>query len=109
MNTELLKPRIKLIAPIPFFENKVGEILESTSQGIFIDPEYEENSSFCIIWENVDNYPHLFKKLDWWEEIKEGDMPEYVKYIGNKNDGFYNHVLPHSIYKVLEYENHIIY
>jgi hypothetical protein len=26
-----------------------------------------------------DKYPHLFRKLEWWEERKENDMPDYLK------------------------------
>lgn len=25
-----------------------------------------------------DKHPNLFKKLEWWEERKESDMPEYL-------------------------------
>lgn len=31
-----------------------------------------------------DKYPHLFKRLSWWEEREESEMPEYVK---NAADG----------------------
>lgn len=28
----------------------------------------------------LDAFPHLFRKLNWWEERKVEDMPEYVKW-----------------------------
>lgn len=29
---------------------------------------------------NMDDYPHIFKRLEWWEETAIKDMPEYIKY-----------------------------
>ncbi len=59
---ELLIERYKCIADYP--ENKfckVGEILMGN------------DSNLC-------NYPHLFKKLEWWEERTPRDMPTYIKW-----------------------------
>lgn len=77
---ELLKPRRKVIAPWPGMERdgiKVGDII--------IDPDrpneccryLDGSAAFTFDW---DKYPHLFKRLEWWEERKPEDMPEYVKY-----------------------------
>lgn len=68
MNTEeLLRPRWKLIADYPDNPDKIGAIY---------NPEYylERNIAF------FDKYPHLFKKLQWWEDRKPEEMPEYVKH-----------------------------
>jgi len=61
---ELLKPRYKVIADYPYNPVEVGELECSDT---------EEQGKF------LDQFPHLFKKLEWWEERKECDMPEYVK------------------------------
>lgn len=60
---ELLKPRYKCIADWPFMPRhiKVGELVAEV---------------FII---KAAKYPHLFKKLEWWEERKPEDMPEYLK------------------------------
>ena len=78
---ELLKPRYKIIAAIPFKEEedfwRVGEILDR-NWGWHGDDE----DGFKY---HISDYPHLFKKLEWWEERKVEEMPEYVKLIiGNK-------------------------
>lgn len=69
-NEDLLKPRYKVIADYPGNLQPIGHIYEI----IFNDEEALKN--WC---DNKDYYPHLFKKLEWWEEREEKDMPEYVK------------------------------
>lgn len=70
---ELLKPRYKVIADYPDMEDwKVGEILLENWNW------HEEGG----IKKSVSDYPHLFHKLEWWEERSDEDMPEYVKKVG---------------------------
>lgn len=75
----LLKPRVKLIAPVPFIEDEVSTILVSNQQGIFLHPTHDEGSAYCIIWEDLEQYPHLFKRLEWYEERQESEMPQYIR------------------------------
>ena len=74
---ELLMPRYKVIADYPGMDDsyEIGEVLKPAYTGI------------------VDAYPHLFRKLNWWEERKVEDMPEYVKPI----------VAPYYIFKVTRF------
>jgi hypothetical protein len=73
---ELLKPRWKIIAAIPFKEEedfwKVGEILDR-------DWGWHGNDEDGFKY-HISDYPHLFKKLEWWEERKVEEMPEYLKW-----------------------------
>src|SRR6478752_5959492 len=70
----LLNPRYKVIADYPGCPFKVGQILEKVKvasgkefvRGMFHQPE---------------DFPANFKKLEWWEERKPEEMPEYVKSI----------------------------
>lgn len=67
---DLLKPRVKIIAPWPGMEEddyKVGQIVTG-------DSELNLNT------EMIEKHPHLFKLLEWWEERKPEEMPEYVKF-----------------------------
>jgi hypothetical protein len=72
---ELLKPRWKIISPIPFKEEddfwQVGEILDR-------DWGWNGNDEEGFKY-RISHYPHLFKPLQWWEERQIDDMPEYVK------------------------------
>lgn len=70
MNTEqkiqeLLKPRYKVIGDFPHSSMPVGMVFcKEYSDGDF--------------W---DKYPHLFRKLEWWEERTVEEMPEYIKIV----------------------------
>lgn len=64
---ELLKPRYKVIADYPGSDFEVGGIIE-------------------MIAFNVDvfkDFPHLFKRLEWWQErtIEEMESVKYAKVI----------------------------
>lgn len=68
---ELLKQRYEVIMPYPEMDWKVGEVLDRNwSWG----EDDESGFNDCI-----DNYPHLFRKLHWWEKRSAEEMPEYVK------------------------------
>jgi hypothetical protein len=75
---ELLEPRFKVIADYPHSPFTVGAIMDKWNS---ISPDMQ----------HYGKYPHLFKKLEWWEERQPGEMPEYVK--GKK-----------SVYKVKTYD-----
>lgn len=68
---QLLQPRYKVIADYPNSPFTVGEIVDLTNE--------------CFIGNSLgyDSYPLIFKRLEWWEERKPEDMPEYVKRISD--------------------------
>jgi hypothetical protein len=82
---ELLRPRYKVIADYPgsiFTTSDIVEFIKDTN-----DPR---RSVFWLVNKKVstgqsheffEHYPHLFRKLQWWEERKDGDI-EYVKRSG---------------------------
>lgn len=80
---DLLAPRYKVIADWPSLDEIViGDIIEGDifeSESLFNTP--------------MNDYPHLFKKLEWWQERKPEEMPEYIKftddYIGFKRGQVY--------------------
>src|SRR5438477_4551077 len=70
---ELMRPRYKVIADYP---------LSSLSLGSTIVPR--DPMSACVVqggawFIDLNKYPHLFKKIEWWEERKPEEMPEYVR------------------------------
>jgi len=71
---ELLKTRYKVIAKYPFMSYKVGDVINEEKLGYF-----QFNRDVWFSKEDMDTYPHLFRKLEWWEERAIEDMPEYVK------------------------------
>lgn len=65
---ELLKPRFEVIADYPNYIFDVGEIIET-------ERAYRP-VSFA---KNLEEFPHLFRKLNWWKHRKEEDMPKRIK------------------------------
>jgi len=84
---ELLAPRYKVIADYPGNLWDVGTLLPSEYHAI------KELSPNMIAF--YDKYPHLFRKLEWWEERKPEDMPEYLKTI--HHDGRIYKAIEHNI------------
>jgi hypothetical protein len=90
---ELLKPRVKIIAPWPICSKhtkpedvpKVGQIFYLEADGSI--------SNDSIVVKRVYDYPHLFKKLNWWEDRSPEEMPEYVKvYRGHGKEPYWHHI-----------------
>lgn len=85
----LLKPRWKVIAGYPNGSLSIGDILYK-----HIFPEtgnycYVTNPDILLLGNSmrpgeVENYPHLFKSLAWWEERSIEEMPEYIKDSGGE-------------------------
>lgn len=88
---ELMKPRYKVIADYPNSEFEVGTIINFPNKSDYYTGSDEWESEFvkdknkggqfkfCI--KKIEPFPHLFKKLEWWEDRAIEDMPEYVKCI----------------------------
>lgn len=86
MNTEeLLKPRYKVIADWPNNTFPIGTVLikhDSWDNWTHVEEteEFVRNELVGFKEDGIKKYPHLFRKLEWWEERKVEDMPEYVKH-----------------------------
>lgn len=75
---ELLKPRYKAIADWPFMEQYLVEVGKIYSHDWNNKMAKINGDAFSTL--PLDKYPHLFKKLEWWEDRKVEDMPGYVKH-----------------------------
>ncbi len=69
---KLMIPRYKVIANWP-------DMLERFSVGYVFEHPYGRQYITETSKYDPADYPHLFKRLEWWQERKLGDMPEYVK------------------------------
>jgi len=81
---ELLKPRYKVIADWPKCPFDMGMILlqdKSTVGEVWVlDSELGLSmKDRNFFYGDINKYPHLFKPLQWWEDRRPEDMPEYVK------------------------------
>ncbi len=87
---QLMQPRRRAKVPdmeatelYPGSPFKMGAIIEFTKSAWF------DNLFFCymgkvgdrkkFVLSFFDKYPHLFEPVQWWEERRAEDMPEYIK------------------------------
>jgi len=97
---DLLKPRYKVIADYPNSPYEIGDLL--TNNGSFLITithfwdEWGELQKQKNFHEESDvlKYPHLFKKLKWWEER----TPEEIGYVCFNTD---THYLKGKVIRVL--------
>lgn len=77
---DLMTPRYEVIADYPESKFKIGQTV--TLKEIHPYSGYSFISGdFVLSPEWFDKYPHLFRKLQWYEKRDIKDMPEYVKYV----------------------------
>lgn len=73
-----MKPRWILEADYPTNKRIIGSIIDLDD---VLPHQAKELTSF------YDKYPHLFKRLEWHEELPVDTMPEYVKWIDTTMKG----------------------
>jgi hypothetical protein len=77
----LMAPRYKVIADYPDNPFAVDHILNLKNVGGFWRFQWADYDGLRYEMEShFIEYPHLFKKLEWWEERKVEEMPEYFKH-----------------------------
>ncbi len=83
-NEELMQPRYKVIERWPdmhmlkFFTDQIITLNQKEGSQWFIDMgKTKPYDNYYDAY--FEGYPHLFKKLEWWEEREPDDMPDYVK------------------------------
>ena len=74
---ELMIPRFEVIADYPYCPVKVNEQLEKVTETLFVISKDNENLNLWHLSE-IEKLPHLFRKLNWWENRKAEDMPKQV-------------------------------
>lgn len=88
---EILRPRYKVIDNWPGNTKfEIGDILKGYSPGCG-GGDLILNDKGESVWLSPEKYPHLFKKLEWWEDRKESELPEYVKWV-NSSGSYINHI-----------------
>jgi len=95
---ELLQPRYKIIADAPLLKNKVGEIIVCTEPHGRIDLNFFFSGVAGIC---PDSYPHIFKKLNWWEYREKEDMPKKLICKAIKDDN--------EIMEILDWDMEILF
>lgn len=73
---DLMKPRYKVIADYPMSPFAVDKIIEFDKDEVHTDKNHNRWNISAFKF-----HPHLFRRLEWYEERSIEDMPEYVKHI----------------------------
>jgi hypothetical protein len=87
-SAELLIPRYIVIGLYPNCKLLPNYILYPTDEG-----KYKVEDNLVVKSSYLDTFPHLFRKLQWYEQRVLAEMPDYVK---DNFDG--------EVYKVAEYQ-----
>lgn len=76
---KLLIPRFEVLEEYPNCKFKKGEILNRLKHATNNWYHTDENSINAeILLEEIEKYPHLFRKLNWWERRTAEQMPKKV-------------------------------
>lgn len=87
---QLLTPRYKVVADYPASPYNVGDILifweisqgyDESKRPITLDLQEEHGWEIQrrVDEEEFKKFPHIFKPLQWWEERKLEEMPQYIR------------------------------
>ena len=102
---ELLKKRVKVIAPYPNSPYKVGEILTEfffdNGNSYFSVKESGFNEK-VISSETIKECPNIFEELEWWEDLTETDLRNLPDYI--MIDPEVEIEPPFCVYKIIKWE-----
>ncbi len=72
----LLTPRYKVVADYPDSNQPLNSLLIQTSTV----PLFENNINGCKMrFSSIQKYPHIFRKLEWWENLPESNFPKFCK------------------------------
>lgn len=93
---ELLQPRYKVIADYPNSIFEINDVIDVVEDMYYLEGYTEGFFS---------PYPHLFRKLEWWEERGEEDMPKKVKLITGKNKRILDIISYNQEFKRLNFKN----
>lgn len=76
---QLMRPRYKLIADYPGCSFEVGTILEPNDEGeLYSKVGGYSWTAVRILEKDVKKFPHLVKRIEWYEERSLDEMPDYV-------------------------------
>ncbi len=81
---ELMQPRFEVIADFP--NNHFGAI------GTILDRDWakypNDDETQKAIW-RISDFPHLFRKMNWWERRTAAEMPKKVKSLADDKGDVY--------------------
>lgn len=82
---QLMRPRWKIVADYPHSPLPAGSLLDGNGESFCVSRTHYQDFGELHSQNNympeayLYGFPHLFRKLEWWEERAVEEMPEYVK------------------------------
>lgn len=90
LSAALLSPRYEIVLSYPYCPFKVGDILcriKNATSDWFHTDEFSPIPGLHL--ETIETHPHIFRKMNWWENRTAEEMPKKVKSLAdNKGDVF---------------------
>jgi len=103
---ELLQPRFEVIELYPKCPYNKGRILTLIKNSDFFYECVDAPSSEKI--NSPELYPHLFKKLNWWEKRDIEDMPKKLKSLAYSDEDNFN-IEKEEVYEISEWNMESMY
>jgi len=101
---DLLVPRFEVLETYPNSKFKKGDLLERIPNAT--NDWYNHNKSLIdaeILLEEIEKYPHLFRKLNWWEKRTKEQMPKKLKSLCNKDAKDFD-IEKEEVYEILDWD-----
>lgn len=103
---ELLKPRFEVINNYPDCDKHklgVGSIISFEFYNEKENQWYNDNGKSYKYEAYYEGYPHLFRKLNWWEKRKKEDMPKKLKSLASKNKPDFD-IEKEEVFEIIDWE-----
>ena len=78
---QLLVPRWKVVSDFPGNTFYIGEIFDLPSEFTHQQIVIKGNNEEIDLDVDLHKYPLIFRKLEWWEDRQDKDLPKYIKKI----------------------------
>lgn len=101
---DLLIPRFEVIETYPNSKFKKGDLLERIPNAT--NNWYNHNQSLIdaeILLEDIEKYPHLFRKLNWWEKRTKAQMPKKLKSLCCKDDADFD-IEKEEVFEIIDWD-----
>lgn len=101
---ELLIPRFEVIEEYPKCEFEKNEILSRilyATNDIYHSNKEASLGGLELL--EIEKYPHLFRKLNWWENRKKEDMPKRLKSMASKDEPNFD-IEKEEVYDIIDWD-----
>jgi len=95
---ELLKPRFEVINGYPNSKFEEGEIIIPINKKSI---HFENRKGFTV--SSPKKYPHLFRKMNWWEKRTVEQMPKKLKSLARKDDIDFD-IEKEEVFEIIEWD-----